>query len=214
MSLIVNEIFYSIQGESSYAGNPCVFVRLTGCNLRCTWCDTVYAYDEGDEMTIEAILDAVRRFPCRLVEITGGEPLLQDRTPELAVRLLNRGDTVLVETNGSRNISMLDTRCVKIVDFKTPSSGMEAENDYRNIERLAPHDEVKLVVASRADFDFAEGLIRHIRSGGHGNVIHISPVWGRMEPKVLAGWMLDAGLDARLALQLHKIIWGAEARGV
>ena len=214
MSLMVNEIFYSIQGESSYAGRPCAFARLTGCNLRCDWCDTVYAYDEGDEMAMEEVLERIERFPCRLVEITGGEPLLQVQTPELAALLLDRGWTVLVETNGSRDISLLDPRCVRIVDFKTPSSGMEAENDYGNIARLAPHDEVKLVVADRKDFDFAERLLGDIRSGGHGNVVHISPVWGRIEPRILAGWMLEAGIDARLALQLHKIIWGAEARGV
>lgn len=214
MSLIVNEIFYSIQGESTYAGRPCVFVRLTGCNLRCDWCDTVYAYDEGDEMAMEEVIERIERFPCRLVEITGGEPLLQDQTPELAALLLDRGWTVLVETNGSRDISLLDPRCVRIVDFKTPSSGMEAENDYGNIERLTPHDEVKLVVADRTDFDFAAKLLGDIRSGNHGNMVHISPVWGRIDPRILAGWMLEAGLDARLALQLHKIIWGAEARGV
>ena len=214
MSLTVNEIFYSIQGESSYAGRPCAFVRLTACNLRCSWCDTVYAYDEGAPMSIEQIVELVSDFGCPLVEITGGEPLEQAETFLLAKRLLDLNFTVLVETNGSRDISPLDPRCVRIVDFKTPSSGMDGKNDYRNMDRLSETDEVKLVIADENDFRFSLELYKTLRSKGKNAVVHFSPVWGRIDPADLAAWILKEEIQVRLALQLHKIIWGTEKRGV
>jgi len=214
MTLLVNEIFYSIQGESSYAGHPCVFVRLTGCNLRCTYCDTTYAYHQGQVMNLQEIVDRVAAYPCRLVEITGGEPLFQERTPELVDLLLEEKYSVLVETNGSMDISLLNDRCVKVVDFKCPSSGMHEENDLYNIERLTSHDEVKFVISDQNDYVFAKKLYHRIRSRPLNNVIHFSPVWPGLEPRKPARWILDDGLDAHLSLQLHKIIWGPEARGV
>ena len=218
MALRVNEIFHSIQGESSYAGWPCVFVRLTGCNLRCTYCDTRYAYEEGSEMSVSEILDRVRAFRCRLVEVTGGEPLIQDETPQLVSGLLRRGYTVLVETNGSRDISLLDRECIKIVDFKCPSSGEAERNDLDNIRRLGENDEVKLVIGTREDYEFARELAELIHgargAGGRRKTVHFSPVLGVLEPRALAEWLLSDGLDVRLNLQLHKYIWDPEQRGV
>ena len=214
MKLLVNEIFYSIQGESSYAGRPCIFIRLTGCNLRCAWCDTVHAYKEGSQMTGDQIMDHIRSFPCSLVEITGGEPLIQTHMPDLAFRLLENNYSVLVETNGSRDISVLDPRCIKIVDFKLPSSGMEQKNDYRNMSRLGSHDEVKLVVADRVDYEFAQDIIKQIRSLGLTNIIHLSPAWEILSPRVLARWMIRDGIEAGLSIQLHKSIWGSHGQGV
>jgi len=211
---MVNEIFYSIQGESSYAGRPCVFIRLTGCNLRCAWCDTTYAYEEGERMEIERIVERISEYPCPLVEITGGEPLEQAETPALAARLLDLGFTVLIETNGSRDISALDERVVRIVDFKTPSSGMDHMNDYHNIDRLSEKDEVKMVIADEKDFRFSLEILDRIRSRGKTSTVHFSPVWGRLDLARLAGWMLREGTQARLSLQLHKILWGPEKRGV
>jgi 7-carboxy-7-deazaguanine synthase len=224
VALRVNEIFHSIQGESSYAGWPCVFVRLTGCNLRCTYCDTRYAYDEGGEMNVSEILDRVRAFRCRLVEVTGGEPLIQHETPHLVSGLLRRGHTVLVETNGTRDISLLDRECIKIVDFKCPSSGEAERNDLENIQRLGESDEVKLVIGTREDYEFARDLADLIHGArgldelrghiGPGKTVHFSPVLGVLEPKTLAEWLLSDRLDVRLNLQLHKYIWDPGLRGV
>ncbi len=214
MPLLVNEIFFSLQGESSYAGWPCVFVRLTGCNLRCSWCDTTYAYEEGRSMSVEEIVRRLSSHPCELAEITGGEPLLQPESTVLADALLDGGYTVLVETNGSLDISLIDERTVRIVDFKCPSSGMEPHNDYGNIDRLAPQDEVKLVLADRADYRFAAALANDLRSRGRDNIVHFSPVWGALEPRDLARWILDDGLKIHLSLQLHKAVWGPQVRGV
>jgi 7-carboxy-7-deazaguanine synthase len=214
MDLTVNEIFYSIQGESSFAGSPCVFVRLTGCNLRCVWCDTVYAYEEGYQATVGHVVSQVAGYSCSLVEITGGEPLLQVPVRELTQRLLDKGHTVLVETNGSQDISLLDPRCVIIIDFKLPSSGMEHHNDYRNIERLRSRDEVKLVIGDRRDYEASLKLIERIRTRRPSNTVHLSPVWSRLDPKVLANWILRDKLKVRLSLQLHKVIWGPNERGV
>jgi 7-carboxy-7-deazaguanine synthase len=224
VALRVNEIFHSIQGESSYAGWPCVFVRLTGCNLRCTYCDTRYAYEEGSEMSVSEILDRVRAFRCRLVEVTGGEPLIQDETPHLVSGLLRRGHTVLVETNGTRDISLLDVDCIKIVDFKCPSSGEAERNDLENIQRLGESDEVKLVIGTREDYEFARELADLIcgASDSHGSygfhvpcrTVHFSPVLGVLKPRALAEWLLSDRLDVRLNLQLHKYIWDPHQRGV
>jgi 7-carboxy-7-deazaguanine synthase len=214
MALLVNELFYSIQGESSYAGFPCVFVRLTGCNLRCTYCDTTYAYQEGRSMSLDHILDQVAAYSCSLVEITGGEPLVQEETPELVKQLLAAGYTVLIETNGSLDISLIDARCIKIVDFKCPSSGMEMKNDFGNLDRLSKHDEIKFVIGSEEDYGFAQRVYSTIRSRGLNNLVHFSPVFGKLNPRMLAEWILKDHLEARLALQLHKIIWPLSTRGV
>jgi 7-carboxy-7-deazaguanine synthase len=212
----VNEIFYSIQGESSHAGWPCVFVRLAGCNLRCAYCDTRYAYDEGALMTIEHISAGVRAFNCLLVEVTGGEPLIQEETPLLVESLLSEGFRVLVETNGSCDISLLDPRCARIVDIKCPSSGEQDANDYDNLERLSGNDELKFVVAERRDYEFARDLARRVQSA-HARMaipVNFSPVFGSLAPRALAEWILDDRLQARLNVQLHKVIWGPDARGV
>ncbi|GAB4255193.1 MAG: 7-carboxy-7-deazaguanine synthase QueE [Acidobacteriota bacterium] len=211
--LYVTEIFHSIQGESCYQGRPCVFVRLTGCDLRCSWCDTTYAFSGGRRMTVEEILDAVAAFGCRLVEVTGGEPLLQAQAPALIRRLADAGHHVLVETGGHRDISVVDSRAVVILDVKCPDSGMSDRNDWANLERLRPRDEVKFVLASRRDYDWAkEILARHPSLREHP--ILFSPVWSQLPPAELAEWILADRLDVRLQLQLHKILWGPDRRGV
>lgn len=215
MTLQVNEIFYSIQGESSYAGCPCIFIRLTGCNLRCSYCDTVFAYEEGAKKTISQILKEVQKFPCNLVEVTGGEPLIQEETPLLVERLLKKGYKVLLETNGSLDISQVTAQCIKIVDFKCPSSGMAHANHLQNINCLSEHDEVKFVIGSREDFIFAKNLVRDIQSKTSSkNLLHFSPVFGKLAPGELAKWILEEKLMVHLQLQLHKIIWPLEKRGV
>jgi len=215
MRLKVNEIFYSIQGESSFAGRPCVFVRLTGCNLRCSYCDTRYAYYEGKEMDIEEILDKVSSYGCDLVEITGGEPLIQENTPYLVRKLLDMGFRVLLETNGTRDISMVDPRCIKILDIKCPYSGESEKNDLENLNRLGKDDEIKFVIADRTDFEFAKRILMEWKIVPFKpNPVHFSPVFGILEPRLLAEWILKDHLDVKLHLQLHKIIWGGEKRGV
>jgi 7-carboxy-7-deazaguanine synthase len=215
MALLVNEIFYSIQGESSYTGRPCVFVRLTGCNLRCSYCDTRYAYDEGTEMEIEAIGDRLSAYDCPLVEITGGEPLIQKETPALIQYLLEKGYSVLMETNGSQDISVVDSRCVRIVDIKCPLSGEMEKNDLKNLDRLTDDDEIKFVISGRADYDYAKDIMsRMTLTPARMNRIHVSPAFGRVEPGALAQWILDDHLPVRLHLQLHKLVWGPELRGV
>ena len=215
MTLMVNEIFYSIQGESSFAGRPCLFVRLTGCNLRCSYCDTRYAYEEGTQMEIEAILDRFSACDCPLVEITGGEPLIQKRTPDLVNRLLEKDYQVLMETNGSQDISQVDRRCIRILDIKCPLSGEEDKNDLRNLDRLTEHDEIKFVISGREDYEFAKKMLnRIVLSPQRMNQIHISPVSGRIENSELAKWILDDHLGVRLHLQLHKMIWKPDLRGV
>ncbi|HVO66752.1 MAG TPA: radical SAM protein [Syntrophales bacterium] len=213
--LKVNEIFYSIQGESSYAGLPCVFVRLTGCNLRCSYCDTRYAYEEGKDLKIGEIIDRVMSYRCRLVEITGGEPLIQEETPDLTYRLLEKGFEVLLETNGSIDISTIDERCVKILDIKCPSSGQEEKNDLENLKRLSVKDEIKFVIGSREDYLYAQNIISLIRKKN----LKLKPplfstLYNKMDSKLLAEWILADHLDVRLQIQLHKIIWGSETRGV
>ncbi|MEJ5300621.1 MAG: radical SAM protein [Thermodesulforhabdaceae bacterium] len=213
--LKVCEIFASIQGESSYAGFPCVFVRLSGCNLNCRYCDTVYAREEGREMTVQEVLDAVERYGYWLVEVTGGEPLLQGGTPFLVEEMLRRCYRVLIETNGSLNVDLVSKEAVRIVDFKCPSSGMADYNDYGNILRLKPdHDEVKFVIGDRDDYRFAKNLRGKILETGWRGVINFSPVFGELDPADLAGWILKDRLDVRLNLQLHKYIWKDRERGV
>lgn len=214
MPLLVTEIFFSIQGESTHAGRPCAFVRLSGCNLRCSWCDTAYAWDHGTPMEIQEIMDMVLRYRCPLVEITGGEPLLQEQTPELCARLLHEGLTVLVETNGSLNIDLLPEGVLRILDVKCPSSGQQEKNDPENLKRLRPGDELKFVIANRTDFDFARQVINEHPGLCEKNAVCLSPVFGALAPDELARWILDEGLNVRLSLQIHKILYDPEARGV
>lgn len=215
MALKINEVFYSIQGESSYAGRPCVFVRLTGCNLRCSYCDTVHAYEEGTWQDVDAVVEQISSFNCRLVEITGGEPLLQEDTPILVKELLGRRYEVILETNGSRDIRAVDTGCVRIVDVKCPSSGESAKNDLNNLHRLTPRDEIKFVVGDRDDYEYARKIIAdYSLERFRAKPPLFSVVHGRLLPDNLAEWILADRLNARLQIQLHKVIWGAEARGV
>ena len=215
MPLKVNEIFYSIQGESTYAGRPCVFVRLTGCNLRCSYCDTQYAYEEGGIMEVNHIFEQVDPHQCRLVEITGGEPLVQDDTPILIESLLDDGYQVLLETNGSMDISRVDERCVKIVDIKCPSSGMMKKNDLDNLGRMTTGDELKFVLGTREDYEYAKRILGYKElDSERGNPVNFSPIFGKLDPKTLSEWILEDHLDVRLHLQLHKYIWGPETRGV
>ena len=212
--LTVNEIFYSIQGESTRSGCPCVFVRLTACDLRCSWCDTPYAFTEGRKMTVDDVLASVDGFGCDLVEITGGEPLLQDDVYPLMERLLERGTVVMLETGGHRSIARVPADVVKIVDVKCPASGESAKNDWDNLARLAPHDEVKFVVQDRADYEFARDVIRRHELPAKAAAVLMSPVHGVLDPRALAEWMLEDRLPARLQLQLHKIVWTPSTRGV
>ncbi len=208
MNLKVNEIFYSIQGESSYAGLPCAFIRLSGCNLRCSYCDTSYAYDQGEPMSINEIIEQVDLFRCPLVEVTGGEPLLQAGTPSLIEKLLNRGYRVLLETNGSLDISRTDSRCIRIMDIKCPGSCESDKNDLANLRRLSPHDQIKFVITGKKDYEFAKQLIRSDGwpSGWNGTIL-FSPAYNAMPPATLAEWILQDHLDVRLQVQLHKILW-------
>ncbi len=213
MSLRVNEIFYSIQGESTYAGRPCVFVRLTACNLRCRWCDTEYAFYEGEALTVEQVLEKVRAYKCSLVEITGGEPLLQEDVHPLIDRLLLEGFEVLIETGGSLDISGLDPRVVKIVDLKAPGSGMERHNNLDNVRYLDRKDQVKFVVADRRDYEWAKRMMAEHALAEKAQVL-FSPVFGELHPRELAEWILADRLPARLQIQLHKYLWEPNQRGV
>ena len=212
--LVVNEIFYSIQGESTHAGEPCVFVRLTACDLRCSWCDTAYAFHEGKKMSVDAVLEVVDRFQCPLVEVTGGEPLLQDDVYPLMDRLLQSGRTVMLETGGHRPIDRVPRGVVKIVDVKCPASGESGRNDWSNIDKLTPHDQVKFVVQDRADYEFARDVIARNDLASRAGAILMSPVHGVLDPKTLSEWILADHLPVRLQLQLHKFIWHPNARGV
>jgi len=212
--LTVNEIFYSIQGESTRAGRPCVFVRLTACDLRCTWCDTPYAFYEGTKRSIEDVIAEVERYDCPLVEITGGEPLLQDDVYPLMERLMARGRTVMLETGGHRPIARVPRDVVKIVDVKCPGSGESDKNEWRNLDALAPHDEVKFVVNDRNDYEYAREIVRRYDLPSRCAAVLISPVHGVLDPRELSEWMLADHLPARLQVQLHKFIWPADTRGV
>ena len=210
--LTINEIFYSIQGESTFAGRPCVFVRLTACDLRCSWCDTPYAFHEGRKRSLDDVLAEVDAYGCSLVEVTGGEPLLQEEVYPLMRRLLDAGRTVLLETGGHHSTARVPEPVVTILDVKCPGSGEAHRNDWTNLERLRPHDEVKFVIAGRDDYDFARRIVAE-KNLDRWTVL-FSPVWGELDMKTLAEWMLADRVTARLQTQLHKHIWGAEARGV
>lgn len=212
MAVNVTEIFHSIQGESSHAGRPCTFVRLSGCNLRCRWCDTAYAWEPGTPMSRGGVLAEVARRGCRLVELTGGEPLGQREAPLLVRELVGRGYEVLVETNGSLSIAPLDPRATAIIDIKCPSSGMHGSTDWGNLERLRPQDELKFVIADREDFDYAARVVRRILP--QSRHIHFSPVLAELAPAELSAWILAEKLPVRLGLQQHKLIWDPDARGV
>jgi 7-carboxy-7-deazaguanine synthase len=212
--LTINEIFHSVQGESTYAGRPCVFVRLTACDLRCTWCDTAYAFYEGSKRNLEDVMAEVERFGCTLVEVTGGEPLLQEDVYPLMQSLLERGKTVLLETGGHRSIERVPHDVVTILDVKCPGSGEVERNDWTNLERLRPHDEVKFVVKDRADYEFAREVIDRRGLAARAAAIHLSPVHGELDPRMLSEWVLADGLPVRVQLQLHKYIWSPTTRGV
>ncbi len=212
-TLVINEIFYSIQGESSSAGRPCTFIRLSYCNIRCSYCDTAYAFDEGTEMTISDILERVRAAGCHLVEVTGGEPLFQENVHSLLTLLCNSGYEVLLETGGTLDISAVDPRVKRIVDFKCPSSGMMKKNEWENIGHLRPSDEVKFVVGTREDYEWAKSMIATHRITGRTPVL-MSVVYGTLEPVELCRWILEDKLDIRFQLQMHKYIWSPETRGV
>jgi 7-carboxy-7-deazaguanine synthase len=211
--LIVNEIFHSIQGESSHAGFPCVFIRLTYCNLRCTYCDTTYAFHEGRPMSLDAILETVRGYGCNLVEVTGGEPLVQEGALALMTRLCDEGYSVLLETGGSLDISPVDSRVRRIVDFKCPGSGMESKNLWENVRWLTAMDEVKFVIGNREDFDWALEKMREHDIASRCPVL-MSPVFGSQQPAGLARWIMESRAGVRMQLQLHKYIWDPAMRGV
>lgn len=213
-SLQVTEIFYSIQGESTRAGSPCVFVRLTGCPMRCRWCDTAYAFQGGRSLSIEEILEDVFRYPCRLVEVTGGEPLAQRAAAELVRRLLDADRAVLVETGGGVSVAGIDPRATLVYDIKCPDSGESGANRWENLPLLKPGiDEIKFVIASRSDYLWALETIRARALAGRHEIL-FSPVDGELDPALLAGWILEDGAPVRLQLQIHKLLWGREARGV
>lgn len=214
MTLLVNEIFYSIQGESTHSGRPCIFVRLTGCNLRCSYCDTRYAYEQGVKMELTEIVSRIADYKCPLVEITGGEPLLQSKTPTLIYKLLENGYEVLMETNGSLDISGVDGRCIKIVDIKCPTSGESDKNDMENLKRLRPKDQVKFVIENRIDYEYAKETIDSNCPDFPEEQILFSPVSEGIAPSQLAKWILEDNLNVRLHLQIHKIIWPDRKRGV
>ncbi|HUB66422.1 MAG TPA: radical SAM protein [Candidatus Methylacidiphilales bacterium] len=216
-TLTINEIFYSIQGESTFAGRPCVFIRLTGCDLRCTYCDTEYAFYEGKKRTLDGIIAEIERYPCRLAEITGGEPLLQKRVHALMHRLCDAGYTVLIETGGAHDIASVDTRVHRIMDLKCPSSGECARNRMANLELLGVRDEVKFVIGTEEDYAWAKA---QVLAGAPGwasrvNAILFSPVFGKMTPLDLATRIMAEALpNVRMQLQMHKIIWEPNQRGV
>jgi 7-carboxy-7-deazaguanine synthase len=212
--LTLNEIFYSVQGESSFAGQRCVFVRLTACDLRCSWCDTPYAFYEGRKHELSDVVARVDAFDCPLVELTGGEPLLQEDVYPLMRELLNRGKTVLLETGGHRSTERVPADVVTILDVKCPGSGEAAKMHWDNLERLRPRDEVKFVVKDRTDYEYAREIISRYELQRRAAAIHLSPVHGVMNPRTLAEWVLADNLPARVQLQLHKYIWEPDTRGV
>jgi 7-carboxy-7-deazaguanine synthase len=212
--LTVNEIFHSIQGESTFAGVPCVFVRLTACDLRCSWCDTAYAFHEGRKMSIDDVMAVVEQYGAPLVEVTGGEPLLQPDVYPLMDRLLDRGKTVLLETGGHRSIERVPKRVIRIVDVKCPGSGESDKMDWDNLGRLTPADQVKFVIKDRADYEYAREVLSSEALATRVAAVLFSPVHGVLHPRLLAEWMLADGVPARLQLQAHKYIWSPDTRGV
>jgi len=212
--LTINEIFHSIQGESTHAGRRCVFVRLTACDLRCSWCDTPYAFHDGRKMELDAIVAEVDRHGCGLVEITGGEPLLQKNVYALMDRFLEDGKTVMLETGGHVDISRVPAAVIKIVDVKCPGSGESHRMHWANLDRLQPHDEVKFVIRDRADYDYAVDVLHRHDLAARTGALLFSPVHGEMDARTLAEWVLADRLPVRVQLQVHKYIWDPQTRGV
>jgi 7-carboxy-7-deazaguanine synthase len=214
MSLFITEIFYSIQGESVFNGRPCVFVRLSGCNLRCSYCDTRYAYENGSQMSITDIYTEVAQYNCQLVEITGGEPLIQQDTPELINYFIENGFEVMLETNGTLDTGKIDNRCIIIVDIKCPSSKESDKNDFINLKRLTKKDQIKFVIGTRKDYEYAKNILEiHRPELPAGNIL-FSPVFPELSAEKLAKWILKDNLNVRLQLQIHKLIWPDKDRGV
>ena len=213
MSLKINEIYYSVQGESTHSGCPCIFIRLTYCNLRCSYCDTEYAFYEGKDMEITAIVSEIKRWDCNLVEVTGGEPLFQDECIDLLNELVNSNYEVMLETGGSLSISDVPKKVVKIVDFKCPSSGMVKKNLWSIADDLQSHDEVKFVIGNREDFDWAKDRITEYSLDKICTLI-FSPTFGEIDPQQIVEWILAENLPVRMQLQMHKMIWSPEEKGV
>lgn len=212
--LTVNEIFHSIQGESTFAGEPCVFVRLTACDLRCRWCDTPYAFHEGRKLSIDEVVAQVDAYGCPMVEVTGGEPLLQADVYPLMRRLVASGKIVLVETGGHRSIAEVPEGVIRVMDIKCPGSGESAKNDWENLERLTMRDQVKFVIASREDYEYASDVVQRERLAERCGTVLFSPVHGELSPRQLAEWVLGDRLPVRVQLQMHKYIWDPQTRGV
>jgi 7-carboxy-7-deazaguanine synthase len=212
--LTINEIYFSVQGESTWAGLPCVFVRLTFCDLRCTYCDTEYAFYEGRKHSLSEIVAAVLAYECPLVEITGGEPLLQKSVLPLMTMLADADRTVLLETSGAHDISAVDPRVHRIMDLKTPGSGEVTRNLFSNIEQLTPRDEVKFVIGSREDYEWSRARLREHRLADRCRAVLFSPIFGRIEPREIVEWILADKLPVRFQLQMHKFIWTPAQRGV
>ncbi len=213
-ALTVNEIYHSVQGESTFAGRPCVFVRLTFCDLRCNYCDTEYAFYEGKKMALSEIVDRVAKLNCSLVEITGGEPLLQKNVLPLMTMLGDAGYTVLLETSGAHDISAVDGRVHRIMDLKTPGSGEVEKNLWSNIDHLTKRDEVKFVIGSREDYEWSRDKVSRFGLSRRCQAVLFSPIFGRIDPRQIVEWMLADNLDVRFQLQMHKFIWAPTARGV
>jgi 7-carboxy-7-deazaguanine synthase len=212
--LTINEIFYSIQGESTFAGRPCVFVRLTACDLRCSWCDTAYAFYEGSKRSLDEVIAIVESYNCPLVEVTGGEPLLQEDVYPLMSGLVERDRTVLLETGGHRSTARVPDQVIIILDIKCPGSGEAHRNDWSNLDRLRLHDELKFVIKDRTDYEYARDVVQSSALTGRAAAIHFSPVHGVLDPKLLSEWVLADRLPVRLQLQIHKYIWSPEMRAV
>ena len=212
-TLVINEIFFSIQGESTRAGQPCVFVRLTGCDLRCSWCDTAYAFEEGSEMSFDEILAKVKSYNCKLVEITGGEPLAQENVLLLMKQLCDAGYNVMIETGGHRDITKIDPRVKRIMDIKCPGSKMEKRNRWENIPLLTANDEIKFVLSDEADYEWAKQIMQQYQLPSRCTIL-FSPVFGSLNNRELAEWMLRDNVKATYQLQLHKYIWDPTTRGV
>ena len=213
-TLTINEIYHSIQGESTWAGRPCVFVRLTFCDLRCNYCDTEYAFYEGKKQTLQEIVDLVEKFQCPLVEITGGEPLLQKNVLPLMSMLADAGHTVLLETSGAHDISKIDERVHRIMDLKTPGSGEVDRNHWPNIDHLSSRDEVKFVIGSREDYEWSRDKVQRFNLSARCHAVLFSPIFGRIDPRQIVDWILTDKLDVRFQLQMHKFIWTPTQRGV
>jgi 7-carboxy-7-deazaguanine synthase len=212
--LTVNEIFHSIQGESTHVGRPCVFVRLTACDLRCSWCDTPYAFTEGRKMSVDDVVERVRGYNCDVVEITGGEPLLQREVYPLMERLLDEGRTVMIETGGHLSAEEVPAGVIRVIDVKCPASGEAGKMHWPNLERLRSTDEIKFVIQDRADYDYARQVVEQHDLVQRSGAVLFSPVHGALDPKQLAEWILADRLPVRLQLQAHKYIWPPDTRGV